>query len=64
MATEIRMPQLGVSMEYGTIFQWFKSKGEEVKAGEVIASINTEKLTSDIVSEVDGIVLAIIAEEG
>lgn len=64
MATEIRMPQFGVSMETGTIAQWLKKVGDEVKAGDVLASIETEKLTNDVVSEVDGVVLAIVAQEG
>ena len=64
MATEIRMPQFGVSMETGTIAQWFKAVGDPVKAGEVVASIETEKLTNDVLSEVDGVMLAIVAQEG
>lgn len=64
MATEIRMPQFGVSMETGTIAKWFKSVGDPVKAGDVVASIETEKLTNDVISEVDGTILAIVAQEG
>ena len=57
MATEIRMPQFGVSMETGTVAQWLKAEGDTVKAGDVLASIETEKLTNDVVSEVDGVLL-------
>lgn len=64
MATEIRMPQFGVSMETGTIAKWFKAVGDPVKAGDVVASIETEKLTNDVISEVDGVMLAIVAQEG
>lgn len=64
MATEIRMPQFGVSMEMGTVSQWNKAVGDTVKAGDVLASIETEKLTNDVVSEVDGVMLAILAQEG
>ena len=48
MATEIRMPQFGVSMETGTVAQWLKAEGDTVKAGDVLASIETEKLTNDV----------------
>lgn len=64
MATEIKMPQFGVSMETGTVSQWNIAVGDTVKAGDVLASIETEKLTNDVVSEVDGVVLAIAAREG
>ena len=64
MATEIRMPQFGVSMETGTVAQWLKAEGDAVKAGDVLASIETEKLTNDVVSGVDGVLLKIVAQEG
>jgi pyruvate dehydrogenase E2 component (dihydrolipoamide acetyltransferase) len=64
MITEIRMPQLGVSMETGTVDQWHKQVGDSVKAGEVLLSIETEKLTHDITSESDGVLLAIVANVG
>lgn len=64
MATEIRMPQFGVSMETGTVAQWLKAEGDTVKAGDALASIETEKLTNDVVSEVDGVLLKIVAQEG
>ena len=61
MAAEIRMPQFGVSMETGTIAQWCKAEGDPVKVGDVLASIETEKLTNDVISEVDGVLLKIVA---
>ena len=47
MATEIKMPQFGVSMETGAVSQWNIAVGDTVKAGDVLASIETEKLTND-----------------
>lgn len=64
MATEIRMPQFGVSMETGTIARWLKAVGDPVQSGEVVATIETEKLTNDVLSDADGVMLAIIAQEG
>ena len=39
------MPRLSDSMEEGTILRWMKTSGEEVKRGEEIAEIETEKAT-------------------
>ena len=64
MATEIRMPQLGVSMETGTIIEWHKKVGDMVRAGESLATIETEKLTNEVLSEADGYLIAIVAKEG
>lgn len=64
MATEIKMPQLGLTMTEGTINQWLKKVGDEVKAGEALVEITTDKLTSEVESETDGVLLAIYAQEG
>lgn len=64
MATEIKMPQLGLTMTEGTIAAWLKKVGDPVAKGEPIVEITTDKLTNEIESEVDGVLLAIIAEEG
>ena len=64
MAVEIRMPQLGLTMEEGTIEKWFKSVGDNVAKDEALAEISTDKLTVDLESEAEGVILAIIEEEG
>lgn len=64
MAFEIKMPQLGLTMEEGTVTRWVKKEGEAVKAGDVIVEITTDKLTSEVESEFDGTMLKIIAQEG
>ena len=58
------MPQLGLTMEEGTVSQWLKKEGDEVKAGEAILEITTDKLTNEVVSEHDGVLLKIVAQEG
>ena len=63
MATEIRMPQLGLTMTEGTIGSWLKKVGDPIAKGEAIVEITTDKLTSEIEAEVDGVLLAIVAEE-
>lgn len=64
MAVEVRMPQLGLTMEEGTIDQWLKQEGDEVKVGDPIVQIQTDKLTSELESEADGVLLKIVAPEG
>ena len=48
MAYEILMPQLGLTMEEGTVSSWLKHEGDAVKAGEAILEITTDKLTNEV----------------
>ena len=64
MAFEVLMPQLGLTMEEGTVSQWIKHEGDEVKTGDVIVEITTDKLTNEVTSEHDGVMLKIVAQEG
>lgn len=64
MATEVIMPQLGLTMEEGTISKWIKQEGDKVNIGDVLVEITTDKLSSEIESEVEGILLKIVAQEG
>lgn len=64
MATEIKMPQLGLTMTEGTLGAWHKKVGDAVKTGDVLVEINTDKLTTELESEVDGELLAIVGNEG
>ena len=64
MAFEVLMPQLGLTMEEGTVSQWIKHEGDEVKTGDVIVEITTDKLTNEVASEHDGVLLKIVAQEG
>ena len=63
MAYDVIMPQLGLTMEEGTVSKWLKKVGDTVKKGEVILEITTDKLTNEVVSEFDGVLLDIIAKE-
>ena len=64
MATEIKMPQLGLTMEEGTVERWLKAEGDAVKAGEPLLEITTDKLTNEVEAEADGVLLKIVAPEG
>ena len=64
MAYEVLMPQLGLTMEEGTVSQWLKKEGDAVAIGEAILEITTDKLTNEVVSEFEGVLLKIVAQEG
>ncbi|HWI23098.1 MAG TPA: dihydrolipoamide acetyltransferase family protein [Baekduia sp.] len=60
---DVNMPRLSDSMEEGTILRWMKASGDEVKRGEEIAEIETDKATMAYEADADG-TFEIIAEEG
>lgn len=64
MAVEVVMPKLGMAMKEGTVSIWNKQVGDPVMKGELIASINSEKIEMEIESPAEGTVLDIIVPEG
>jgi len=62
MAREVRLPQLGQTMEEGTIVNCLVKVGDEVKKGDVIFEIETDKATLEMESPAEGFVKYILAE--
>jgi pyruvate/2-oxoglutarate dehydrogenase complex dihydrolipoamide acyltransferase (E2) component len=62
MATKVIMPKLGLIMEEGTVTRWFKNEGDEVKVGDPLFEVTTEKLTNTIEADTDGILRKIVVE--
>jgi pyruvate dehydrogenase E2 component (dihydrolipoamide acetyltransferase) len=60
---DVAMPRLSDSMEEGTILKWLKSDGDEVKRGEELVEIETDKANMTYEADHDG-VLKIVAQEG
>ena len=60
---DVAMPRLSDSMEEGTILKWLKSDGDEVKRGEELVEIETDKANMTYEADQDG-VLGIVASEG
>ncbi len=60
---DINMPKLSDTMEEGTIVEWKKKSGDQVKTGEVLAEVESDKATFDLEAESDG-VLQILVEQG
>ena len=61
---ELKMPSFGMTMKEGLVANWLKEEGDEIKEGEAILEIETEKLTKELESPVNGILKEIIVEEG
>lgn len=64
MAEIIRMPRLSDTMEEGNIVAWLKKEGEKVKAGDVLAEVETDKATMELESFFDGVLLHIGVPSG
>jgi pyruvate/2-oxoglutarate dehydrogenase complex dihydrolipoamide acyltransferase (E2) component len=61
---DVTMPQMGVSVAEGTVVEWFKQPGDWVEADEIIASISTDKIDTDVESPAGGRVQEILVEVG
>ena len=57
MSVEIIMPKAGMSMEEGTIVKWLKSEGDEIKEGEPIVEILTDKVNMEVEAESSGFLI-------
>ncbi|MFW2543539.1 pyruvate dehydrogenase complex E1 component subunit beta [Primorskyibacter sp. 2E107] len=64
MATEILMPALSPTMEEGTLAKWLVKTGDSVQSGDVIAEIETDKVTMEFEAVDEGIIGKILIPEG
>lgn len=64
MATTYPMPKWGVTMEDGQITEWRVKPGDEVKEGDIIGVVSTDKIDIDFESPADGVIARLFAEEG
>ena len=64
MATNILMPALSPTMTEGTLARWLKKEGEEVRAGDVIAEIETDKATMEVEAVDEGVLSRILVPDG
>jgi pyruvate dehydrogenase E2 component (dihydrolipoamide acetyltransferase) len=64
MRNEVTMPRMGQSMDEGRVLRWLKEVGAEVKRGEVIAEIETDKTVVDMETFVSGTLVQVIVPEG
>ena len=64
MSTIIEMPKLSDTMTVGTVVKWYKSVGEKVGNGDILAEIETDKATMELENFDDGTLLQLLAQEG
>jgi len=64
MASEVKLPRLGQGMESGTVNKWLKSEGESVSKGEPLFEVDTDKVTQEVESDFDGVLLKIVLPSG
>ncbi|MGI8968924.1 MAG: dihydrolipoamide acetyltransferase family protein [Chloroflexota bacterium] len=64
MATDVVMPRLSDTMDSGTVAKWLKQVGDQVKRGDIIAEIETDKANMELESYSNGVLARIIVPEG
>src|SRR5579864_9525464 len=62
--SEVTMPRLSDTMEEGTISHWLKKPGDEIKKGDILAEIETDKATMDLEAYEAGTLQEILVQEG
>ena len=61
---EVPMPKLSMTMEEGELITWVRHEGDQVRAGEVIAEVNSDKVEMEVESPADGTLVRLAAAEG
>ncbi|MCI5871662.1 dihydrolipoamide acetyltransferase [Streptococcus sp.] len=64
MAIEIIMPKLGVDMQEGEIIEWKKKEGDEIKEGEILLEIMSDKTNMELEAEDSGVLVKIVRGDG
>src|SRR5207245_170660 len=64
MPIELKMPALSPTMEEGTLAKWLVKEGDEVKSGDILAEIETDKATMEFEAVDEGTISKIVVAEG
>src|SRR3982751_4080295 len=64
MPVELKMPALSPTMEEGTLAKWLVKEGDEVKSGDILAEIETDKATMEFEAVDEGKIARILVPEG
>lgn len=62
MSTEVKVPAVGESITSGVVSVWHKKTGEQVKAGDALFTLETDKVSTEITAEKDGVLQTRVAE--
>src|SRR3954447_19376029 len=64
MPIELRMPALSPTMEEGTLAKWLGKEGDEVKSGDILAEMETDKATMEFEAVDEGTITKIVIADG
>ena len=64
MPVNVLMPALSPTMEHGKLAKWLKKEGEQVKSGDVLAEIETDKATMEVEAVDEGVLAKILVSDG
>src|SRR5213596_2584979 len=64
MATKVVMEALSPTMEEGRLVKWSKNEGDQIKTGDVLAEVETDKAVMELVARGDGVLRKRLANEG
>ena len=62
MSIEVKVPAVGESISSGIVSVWHKKSGDQVKAGDPLFTLETDKVSTEIVAEKDGVLQTLVAE--
>ena len=62
MSIEVKVPAVGESISSGIVSVWHKKSGEQVKIGDPLFTLETDKVSTEIVAEKDGVLQTLVAE--
>ncbi|HEV2842958.1 MAG TPA: 2-oxoglutarate dehydrogenase complex dihydrolipoyllysine-residue succinyltransferase [Chthoniobacterales bacterium] len=62
MSTEVKVPAVGESITSGIVSVWHKKSGDQVKAGDALFTLETDKVSTEITAEKDGVLQTKVAE--
>lgn len=64
MLHELKLPESGMGITEGTILKWTKAEGDAIRAGEVLAEVETAKAMVEVESPVNGVLEKILSAPG
>ncbi|MDN2567603.1 lipoyl domain-containing protein [Aquibium sp. A9E412] len=64
MKAVLKLPKLSMNMEEAVLTEWHKAEGEAFSQGDILYSVETEKVLSEVEAPCDGVLLTIMAEAG
>jgi pyruvate dehydrogenase E2 component (dihydrolipoyllysine-residue acetyltransferase) len=64
MPAEVIMPALGMAQETGKVLRWLRAEGDEVRKGDPLLEVETDKVTVEVEAPADGVLASVTAGEG